>query len=85
MGWAVTFGDHRPPRGLLKGRLKEFSVHQAVTAVSESNRMARVVALVHDTPTLHGLLAGICPPAASRKKGNTQAFVLAIAPPGTLT
>jgi hypothetical protein len=60
-------------------------IHQAVTAVSESNRMARVVALVHDTPMVRGLLAGLCPPTAPRKKGNTLAFVLATAPPGTLT
>jgi hypothetical protein len=60
-------------------------IHQAVTAVGESKRRARVVALVHDTPTVRGLLAGLCPPNLHPKKGHTHGFVLATAPPGTLT
>ena len=60
-------------------------IHQAVTGVGGSKGRARVVALVHDTPTLRGLLAGLCPPDAPRTKGHTHAFVLATAPPGTLT
>ena len=70
---------------LLSSPEQTLLIHQAVMAVGESKGLARVVALVHDTPTLRGLLAGLCPPVAPRKKGHTQAFVLATAPPGTLT